>query len=79
MKTVEQLAVKIFADGADLAGMLEMYRKPFIRGFTTNPTLMNKAGIRDYREFAKQVVRAGQVSCARREIAAKFAGCPARK
>jgi transaldolase len=58
VKTVDQLAVKIFADGADLAGMLEMYQKPFIRGFTTNPTLMNKAGIRDYREFAFKVVQA---------------------
>ena len=56
MKRVDQLSVKIFADGADLAGMLEMYRKPFIKGFTTNPTLMNKAGIRDYRAFARQVL-----------------------
>jgi len=53
-----RLSVKIFADGADLAGMLEMYRKPFIRGFTTNPTLMRKAGITDYRAFAREVVRA---------------------
>ena len=58
MKPVEQLSVKIFADGADLAGMLEMYRMPFIKGFTTNPTLMNRAGIRDYRAFARQVLDA---------------------
>jgi transaldolase len=58
MKSVDQLAVKIFADGADVAGMLEMYQKPFIKGFTTNPTLMNKAGIRDYRAFARQVLNA---------------------
>ena len=58
MKSVDQLAVKIFADGADVAGMLEMYHKPFIKGFTTNPTLMNKAGIRDYRAFARQVLDA---------------------
>jgi transaldolase len=58
MKSVDQLAVKIFADGADLAGMVEMYQKPFIKGFTTNPTLMNKAGIRDYRAFARQVLDA---------------------
>lgn len=58
MKPIDQLAVKIFADGADLAGMLEMYRKPFIKGFTTNPTLMNKAGIRDYGAFARQVLEA---------------------
>jgi len=58
MKPVDQLRVKIFADGADLSGMLEMYGKPFIKGFTTNPTLMNKAGIRDYRAFARDVLRA---------------------
>jgi transaldolase len=52
------LRTKIFADGADLAGMLEMAQKPFIAGFTTNPTLMRKAGITDYRSFAMQVVRA---------------------
>lgn len=56
MKPVEQLTTKIFADGADLSGMVEMYRKPWISGFTTNPTLMNKAGIRDYRTFAKDVL-----------------------
>ena len=58
MKPVDQLSVKIFADGADLAGMLELYRKPYVRGFTTNPTLMRKAGISDYRAFAKQVLEA---------------------
>ncbi len=58
MKTVTDLTVKLFADGADQAGMLEMYGKPFIKGFTTNPTLMRKAGIRDYRAFAKEIVRA---------------------
>ncbi len=58
MNTLDQLSVKIFADGADLAGMLDMYRNPVIKGFTTNPTLMCKAGIRDYREFARAVVDA---------------------
>lgn len=58
MKKVEELAVKVFADGADLAGMLEMYAKPFIKGFTTNPTSMRKAGVDDYRDFARQVLRA---------------------
>jgi transaldolase len=58
MKTVSDLKVKIFADGADKKGMLEMYAKPFIKGFTTNPTLMRKAGISDYRAFAKDVVAA---------------------
>lgn len=56
MKTVEELKVKIFADGADKAGMLEMYSKPFIRGLTTNPTLMKKAGIADYRAFCKDIL-----------------------
>jgi transaldolase len=56
LKTVEQLKVKIFADGADKAGMLEMYEKPFIKGLTTNPTLMKKAGITDYRAFCKDIL-----------------------
>ncbi len=58
MKTVDDLTVKIFADGADVAGMLEMYAKPYIKGFTTNPTLMRKAGIGDYRAFAHSIVKA---------------------
>ena len=57
MKPVDQLSVKIFADGADLDGMLDLYRQPYIRGFTTNPTLMRKAGISDYRAFARQVLQ----------------------
>ncbi len=57
MTPVDQLSVKIFADGADLAGMLELYRKPYIKGFTTNPTLMRKAGITDYKRFALEVLR----------------------
>jgi transaldolase len=58
MKTIDQLAVQLFADGADLAGMREMYGKPLIKGFTTNPTLMRKAGVGDYRSFAREVLRA---------------------
>ncbi len=58
MKTVDELKVKIFADGADVAGMLEMYAKPYIKGFTTNPTLMRKAGVTDYRAFAQAVTAA---------------------
>jgi transaldolase len=58
MSRVLNLRTMIFADGADLAGMLEMAQKPYIAGFTTNPTLMRKAGITDYRAFARQVVRA---------------------
>ena len=58
MKAIADLEVKIFADGADLAGMLRWYQKPYIRGFTTNPTLMRKAGVTDYRAFASEVLRA---------------------
>jgi transaldolase len=58
MKPVEQLNVKLFADGAERAGMLEMYARPYIKGFTTNPTLMHKAGLSDYRGFAKSIVEA---------------------
>lgn len=57
MKRIEELKTKIFADGADLAGMLEMYRNPLIKGFTTNPTLMRKAGVTNYRVFANSVLR----------------------
>lgn len=56
MKKVEELSVKIFADGADKEGMLEMYAKPYIKGLTTNPTLMRKAGITDYKSFAKDIL-----------------------
>lgn len=54
--SVEDLTVKLFADGADLNGMLEMYEKPYIKGLTTNPTLMRKAGITNYKEFALEVL-----------------------
>lgn len=50
------LPIKIFADGADLAGIVDLYRKPFIKGLTTNPTLMRKAGIADYQAFARSVL-----------------------
>jgi transaldolase len=53
----DSLSIKLFADGADLQGMTEMAAKPYIAGLTTNPTLMNKAGISDYVKFAKQVVK----------------------
>ena len=56
MKKVEQLQVKIFADGADKAGMLEMAGKSWVQGLTTNPTLMKKAGITDYRAFCKDIL-----------------------
>lgn len=58
MKTLDDLSVKIFADGADKADMLRLYRNPLIKGFTTNPTLMRKAGVSDYRAFAREIVTA---------------------
>src|SRR4029077_19211799 len=58
MKTIEELSVKIFADGADKAGMLEMSAKPFVKGLTTNPTLMRKAGIADYKAFSLDILEA---------------------
>jgi len=57
MKSVSELKVQIFADGADKASMLELYRQPYIKGFTTNPTLMRKAGVTDYERFAREILR----------------------
>lgn len=51
------LKVKIYADGADKASMLEMYADPRIAGFTTNPTLMRKSGVADYRAFAREILQ----------------------
>ncbi len=56
MTAVDDLRIKLFADGADLSGILEMYADPRIKGFTTNPTLMNKVGITDYEAFAKDLL-----------------------
>lgn len=54
----EDLKITVFADGADAEGMKEEYRKGIVKGFTTNPTLMKKAGVKDYVAFSKDVVRA---------------------
>ena len=56
--TTNGLTVKIYADGAELSGIVEMARNPMIKGFTTNPTLMRKAGISDYKKFALEVIKA---------------------
>lgn len=56
MSSLKSLKVKLFADGADLGGIKEMAVNPLIKGFTTNPTLMRKAGITDYKAFALQVL-----------------------
>jgi transaldolase len=58
MTELSRLNVKIFADGADFDGILHMYANPLIKGFTTNPTLMRKAGIGDYEAFARKVLSA---------------------
>jgi transaldolase len=57
MAIPENLRVKLFADGANAAVIAELAAKPYIRGFTTNPTLMHKANIKDYRGFAHEVLR----------------------
>jgi len=55
---IDELSVKIFADGADGAGMVALARQPWVKGFTTNPTLMAKAGVTDYHAFASDVLAA---------------------
>ena len=54
--TATDLKIKLFADGADKTAMLNLYRNPLIRGFTTNPTLMRKVGISDYEAFARDIL-----------------------
>ena len=56
MKTIDELQVKIFADGADIDGILELYSNPIIKGFTTNPKLMQMSGISDYEKFSRQLL-----------------------
>src|SRR5438874_5220945 len=56
-QNVLDLPVKIFADGADLQGIVDLYRKPYIQGLTTNPTLMRKVGLTDYETFARAVLK----------------------
>jgi transaldolase len=51
-----ELSTKIFADGADIAGIKELSGNPWVKGFTTNPTLMRQAGVSDYLDFSRQVV-----------------------
>ena len=57
MLTLDTLKIHIYADGADKAGILDLYAKPYIKGLTTNPTLMNKAGIKDYEAFSKDILQ----------------------
>lgn len=57
MPTLDTLKIHIYADGADKAGILDLYAKPYIKGLTTNPTLMKKAGIKDYEAFARDILQ----------------------
>lgn len=56
MKTLQDLKIQLYADGADKAGILDLYAKPYIKGLTTNPTLMKKVGIKDYETFARDIL-----------------------
>jgi transaldolase len=56
VSTLDRLAISLFADGADPAQMLALHDKPYIKGFTTNPTLMRASGITNYRAFAKEIL-----------------------
>jgi len=58
MSGLQQFRIKLYADGADLNGMIDEYKKGIVGGFTTNPTLMNKAGVKSYEEFAKAALKA---------------------
>jgi transaldolase len=55
--TWKELKIKLFADGANLQSMIEMASQPHIAGLTTNPTLMNKAGVSNYVQFAREVIK----------------------
>ncbi len=57
MRTLKDLKVKIFADGADKGGMLQLNANPLIQGLTTNPTLMRKAGLTDFKAFAREILQ----------------------
>lgn len=57
MRSINDLNVKLFADGADLRVMADLAGSPFIHGFTTNPTLMRKSGVSNYKDFALQVLQ----------------------
>jgi transaldolase len=57
MASLSSLKVQLYADGADKAGILDLYAKPHIKGLTTNPSLMKKAGIKDYEAFAKDILQ----------------------
>lgn len=57
MKSLTDLKIQIFADGADKAGILDLNSKPYVKGMTTNPSLMKKSGVKDYEAFAKEILK----------------------
>jgi transaldolase len=57
MRSLNDLKIQIYADGADRAGILDLYAKPYIKGLTTNPSLMKKAGIKNYEAFARDILQ----------------------
>jgi len=58
VRSISELKIKLFADGADKAQILQAYANPLIKGFTTNPTLMRAAGVKDYESFAHEILEA---------------------
>ena len=56
MRSIAELKIKLFADGADKAQILQAQANPLIKGFTTNPTLMRAAGVKDYEAFAREIL-----------------------
>ena len=57
MPSLSNLTIHLYADGADKAGILDLYAKPYVKGLTTNPSLMKKAGVKDYESFAKDILQ----------------------
>ena len=80
MMRIADLKVKLFADGADRAEMLRHYANPLISGFTTNPTLMRKAGISEYEGFARDILPLSRiVRCPSRCFPTSFRKWSARR
>jgi transaldolase len=57
MLSLNSLKIQIYADGADKAGILDLYSKPYIKGFTTNPSLLKRSGVKDYEAFAREILQ----------------------
>ena len=57
MISLNTLKIQIYADGADKAGILDLYARPYIKGFTTNPSLLKRSGVKDYEAFAREILQ----------------------